>query len=36
LKPSGKKEAFTATLAYETPDLYGKIEASWKIAIASE
>jgi len=33
---SGEKETFTATLAYETPDLYGKIAASWKIVIGPE
>jgi hypothetical protein len=36
LKLHGKKETFTATVTFETLDLYGKVEGSQKIVIAAE
>jgi hypothetical protein len=36
LELSGKKETFTATLTYDTPNLFGKIKASWKFAITAQ
>ena len=36
LQLSGKKETSTATLTYDTPDLFGKVEASWKLTVAAE
>jgi len=35
LKPAGNKETFTITVAYDTQELYGKIEASRTIAVAA-
>jgi hypothetical protein len=30
---AGEKETFTASVTYNTEDLYGKVEASWKITV---
>ena len=35
LKLAGKSETFTVTVAYDTLDLYGKVEASRKIVLTS-
>jgi hypothetical protein len=35
LKLTGKSETFTATVRYETLELYGKVEASRKIILKS-
>jgi hypothetical protein len=36
LKLAGKSETFTATVVYDTLELYGKVEASRKIVVASK
>ena len=33
MKLAGEKEAFTAQVTYDTQELYGKVEASWKIVV---
>ena len=33
LKVSGKQETFTATLTYDTLDLYGKMEAKFDLVV---
>jgi hypothetical protein len=35
LEVSGDKETFTATVTYDTGELYGKVEASWKLVVVS-
>jgi hypothetical protein len=35
LKLAGKSETFSVTVRYDTQDLYGKVEASRKIVLAS-
>jgi len=36
LKLSGGKATFTATLAYDTSELWGKIEASYPITVTAK
>ena len=36
LKPAGKRETFTITVAYDTLELYGKLQASRTFTIVSE
>jgi hypothetical protein len=36
LKLSGQRETFTITVAYDTLELYGKLQASRTFTIASE
>jgi hypothetical protein len=36
LKPSGKRETFAITVAYDTLELYGKLQASRTFTIACE
>jgi hypothetical protein len=36
LKLHGKKETFTATVTFETLDLYGKVEGSREIVITAD
>jgi len=36
LKLAGKQEAFTATVTYDTLELYGRVEASRQFVVASD
>ncbi|MHC4177039.1 MAG: hypothetical protein ACYSWU_06015 [Planctomycetota bacterium] len=36
LEASGKKQTFTATVTYDTRDLYGKVEASCELVVTSD
>jgi hypothetical protein len=36
LKLAGKTETFTATVKYDTKELYGKVEASRKLIITAK
>jgi hypothetical protein len=33
LKLDGEKETFTATVTYDTRELYGKLVASWEFVV---
>ena len=35
LKPAGNRETFTATLTYDTLELYGEVKASYEIVVAA-
>jgi hypothetical protein len=36
LKLAGKRETFTATVTYETLDLYGKVQAVRKVVVEAD
>ena len=36
LKLAGKREVFTATVTYDTLDLYGKVQAARKFTVEAE
>jgi len=36
LKLSGKTESFTATVTFETRDLFGPVEGQWKISVTEK
>ncbi|MHC4402782.1 MAG: hypothetical protein ACYTG0_24225 [Planctomycetota bacterium] len=33
---AGDRETFTATVTYDTRELYGKVEASWEMVVESK
>jgi len=36
LKLSGKSETFTATVTFDTRDLFGAVEGTWKLTVGEK